>query len=453
MLHRLSIEEIEALKPDDASLKAARGIAGPGKWENLGQNAHSIWGECKGSGSRPYLVQMDVAAQAFKCTCPSRKFPCKHSLALCLMYVGYNNLYNGTEAPLWVSEWMGGRQARAEKKQEKAVDPASASLKDHQKSVQQTEKRRSQRNKRIQDGLNELQTWLVDQLKHGLGRLPQQLVQIKQMASRMVDAQMPLVARRLNDLHDLVGIDPEWVVRALEKLGQLQLLIEAFSRIENLNPAEQADLFEALGVSNKETPENTGISSLSSEDIWVVLGVTFQAEKKLWRRMVWLQGQGSGRFALLLDFNFGGSSFTPAYIEGQVINGVCQYFLSQYPLRARMESSELTEIPPRLGFSSDSADCLNSYARQLGLQPWTWVSPWAVNNMRICFDEQKQLFFARDDNYIFVLNIGEPDGWRLLAVSGDLPVVLFAEFANRKLTPLSAWREQELIWKNEDMKP
>ena len=78
----LTMEQITALAPDAASVKAGRGLVNSAKWPTLGQSANALWGECQGSGSKPYQVSVDLGGPAFKCTCPSRKFPCKHGLGL-----------------------------------------------------------------------------------------------------------------------------------------------------------------------------------------------------------------------------------------------------------------------------------------------------------------------------------------------------------------------------------
>jgi hypothetical protein len=81
----LTTEAVLALAPDDASAKAARGLISPAKWPLRGADDTAVWGECQGSGSRPYQTQVYLAGPAFRCTCPNRKFPCKHGLALLLM--------------------------------------------------------------------------------------------------------------------------------------------------------------------------------------------------------------------------------------------------------------------------------------------------------------------------------------------------------------------------------
>ncbi|MGB6721585.1 MAG: SWIM zinc finger family protein, partial [Terracidiphilus sp.] len=82
----LSLEKIEAIAPDQASLSAARKLLKPGVWSGLqSDGAELAWGECQGSGATPYRVAISETDAGYKCTCPSRKFPCKHCLALMWM--------------------------------------------------------------------------------------------------------------------------------------------------------------------------------------------------------------------------------------------------------------------------------------------------------------------------------------------------------------------------------
>lgn len=80
-------EAIEAAAPDQASLAAAVKLLKPALWSNFGGSADGrlIWGDCQGSGANPYRLAVDLVDIGSKCTCPSRKFPCKHALALMLM--------------------------------------------------------------------------------------------------------------------------------------------------------------------------------------------------------------------------------------------------------------------------------------------------------------------------------------------------------------------------------
>src|SRR5712671_5336003 len=84
-----SIEQVLALAPDPASAKAGQGLSNPGKWLKLHCTERSVWGEVQGSGKDPYRTQADLLGPAFHCSCPSRKFPCKHGLGLMLTFAGW----------------------------------------------------------------------------------------------------------------------------------------------------------------------------------------------------------------------------------------------------------------------------------------------------------------------------------------------------------------------------
>src|SRR5690242_16467611 len=105
-----SAETVEGLAPDAASVTAARKLARPGPWSSTGYDERALWGLCKGSGAKPYQTQVDVSGPAFKCSCPSRKFPCKHALALMLLRAG-GEVAAGP-APEWVVEWLDSRASR-----------------------------------------------------------------------------------------------------------------------------------------------------------------------------------------------------------------------------------------------------------------------------------------------------------------------------------------------------
>src|SRR3954447_10209685 len=76
------IKTIEALAPDQASLSAASKLTKKAAWVRLESRETLLWAECQGSASTPYRVAVDAIDHGYKCTCPSRKLPCKHSLAL-----------------------------------------------------------------------------------------------------------------------------------------------------------------------------------------------------------------------------------------------------------------------------------------------------------------------------------------------------------------------------------
>ena len=100
-----------ALAPDASSLRGAQKMSGRTGWVELGMTGDVLWGLCRGSGKNPYQVAVDLAGPAYKCSCPSRKFPCKHALGLLMMWAGGSSA-DEIDPPAFVAEWVSSRAAR-----------------------------------------------------------------------------------------------------------------------------------------------------------------------------------------------------------------------------------------------------------------------------------------------------------------------------------------------------
>src|SRR5262245_11009285 len=124
----LTLQRIEGLAPDQASLAAARKLLKPSNWPTLVEGEGLIWGECQGSGATPYRVVVSEAGAGYKCTCPSRKFPCKHTLALMWMRADNTAAFTPATVPDWVKDWLSRRRGTskaASKAEEEAQQPKS----------------------------------------------------------------------------------------------------------------------------------------------------------------------------------------------------------------------------------------------------------------------------------------------------------------------------------------
>ena len=117
---RWSVEQVLAAAPDDSSRKSARGLTAPRNWSGLGSTDDLVWGKCQGSEKEPYQVSVDLNGPAFRCTCPNRKFPCKHCVALLLMWAANDGSVADVQQPeAFATEWAADRRAKDEAKQEK----------------------------------------------------------------------------------------------------------------------------------------------------------------------------------------------------------------------------------------------------------------------------------------------------------------------------------------------
>src|SRR4028118_1442943 len=100
----LHVAQILALAPDTSSANAGKKLAHPQTWKHLGRSAEALWGECQGGAL--YQVRVDIRDLASRCSCPSRKFPCKHSLGLLLIAADSPDIISMASLPPWVSEWL-----------------------------------------------------------------------------------------------------------------------------------------------------------------------------------------------------------------------------------------------------------------------------------------------------------------------------------------------------------
>lgn len=74
-------------------------------WSDLGRDDGRAWGRCR--GSRRYRVWANLETLWTGCDCPSRKRPCKHSVAL-LLLVARGHVVEAAP-PTWVGVRLFGR--------------------------------------------------------------------------------------------------------------------------------------------------------------------------------------------------------------------------------------------------------------------------------------------------------------------------------------------------------
>ena len=430
----LTAEAVLALAPDESSAKAARGLASPSNWPSLGANHAAVWGECLGSGSKPYQTQVDLSGPAFKCSCPSRKFPCKHGLALLLVRAQEAQRFTTAAAPGWVSEWLSSRSEKAQKKEERQIEKTDAPA-----DPQAAAKRAAQRWQRVDGAGHELQRWLADQIARGLGAVNTEMLKTwHTMAARMVDAQAPGLGVRVRIAADGVNRGDNWPARTLERLGVLQLICEALQRRTDLPDDVQADLRSAIGW-----PHDKGEVLAYGQhvpDRWTVLGcVQEERDDKLIERRVWLHGERSGRRAWLLEHSFGGRGFETAWLTGSCTEATLVFFPGASKLRAL--ASEVVgrhdvAVWPQLNLHEE----WDIVAQRVAACPWAGLHPVVMRNASPV--PRGDDLYAVAEGRALPLALGVVDRWKLHAVAGGLPIHLMGEWDGERLKPLTAWRDE-----------
>jgi len=437
---RLSTEQAKALAPDPASLKAATTLTDIRYWSNLGSSQIALWGDCQGSGREPYRVCIDLADNATHCTCPSRKFPCKHALGL--MLVAADSLVRLPEAkpPAWAAEWIDRRSERRQT-ETKPAEPAAEGMSQPERK-KEAERRASKRIKLAEMGIAALEQWLKDFARLGLAAAQSAPASFwSDQAARMVDAQLPGAARLITEMSMLPGERPDWAEVLVLQLGRLYLLTQAFRKLDSFPFPEQQDILTMLGwnVNQKELlASTTGIW-----DDWLVMASrTTEDEKTGLRSQVnWLYAKNSQRIAQILNFAYKLQPLDTSYTPGLALQGELVYFPGAYPQRAIFRDKQAVPASFAVtGFVTISA-FLAEYASALGRNPWLRQFPAILQDVRpLCLEPQ---WLLRDgQNRAIPLEPRFARTWELLAISGGHPVRVFGLWDGFYFSPWTVWAEE-----------
>lgn len=416
-----SATQVLALAPDAGAAKAARGLGGPAAWVRAGVVEDLVWGLCRGSGREPYRTCVDLTGPAYRCSCPSRKFPCKHALGLLLHWADHG--VDAADAPEWAAEWHRERAARATAAREKAAAPVDEAA---------ARKRAGQRAERVAAGLDELDRWLLDQVGHGVADAQRAGGRsFDTMAARLVDAQAQGAAEAARRVLRTIGVGDGWAERMVGELGLLRLLVSGYRRLDELPPDLAATVRTRVGftTSTEEVRSRPRV-----RDRWQVIGRTVTADERLISRRTWLRGADTRRGALLLSFAPAGRPLPVEPEPGTVVDADLSFYPGAAPLRAVLTAThvEPAPLPVPVGGTSVRA-ALAEVAALRAADPWLTGAPVLLDGVRPAGPDT--LVDAAGD----ALPVhGEPPWW-LLAVTGGHPATVAGELSPAGLRVLAAW--------------
>ena len=420
-------EQIARLAPDAASLKAANGLTNPGKWPLLHASDQALWGHCQGSGKNPYQTAVDLREPAFKCSCPSRKFPCKHGLALLLLHAQRSELFTPGEAPDWLNSWLEKRSQNQEAKAAKAAKADAAP----DPAAQQ--KRQDARRKKAAAGLADLQLWLDDILRNGLVALRGALRErCRDMARRMIDAQLGGIAAELQAIGELPADAQE---QCFYRLSRLNLLAENFARLDELPPEAQAETSARLGF---PVAKETVLAGAAIPGLWWHIGTVISEIDRGEAHAHWLYDASSQRFAYILDFIIRGApTALPSVLHGKVYAGELCYYPGIHNLRALAKTWEAVAPPPLAPAAHGIAPAIETAQQAYAGNPLLNHYPLRVDNVRLA--RRDNALALSDGTHALPLALSENDRLRLLASSGGtaFSAFLLYEYETRSLRLLS----------------
>ena len=428
MAVKLSAAEVTALAPDAAAAAAGRKLGKPAPWKNLGASERAFWGECQGSAV--YQTQVSALDLVAKCTCPSRKFPCKHALGLLFLMAESPGGFATSAEPEWVQGWLSKRDVAQQKKQARAEQTPQKLG-----NTEAQAKRAGKRHANVLAGVEQLEVWLADLLRRGLGRLPSEgSAPWEEQARRLVDAQAPGLAARLRSIGGRVGIGEVWAQRVLGDLGRLALLAHAYRRVDALPPPLAHDVKRLVGY----TLEQSEVVAHGDvvEDEWTVTSSVIEDDERLRSQRSWLVGKASRRKALVLQFAAGPARFAEVLLTGTALRAKLAFWPGAAPERAllleRVSAAEPGHVPPH---GSSIAAALDGYADVLALDPFRDRTLFVLEGVAAVPGEVWHLVDGAGQ--ALPLRAREYDV--LWALSGGHPLLVAAEWDGFVLEPLAAF--------------
>ncbi len=435
---------MESLAPDAASVAAGRKLAVGSGWTGEGCTERAVWGLCQGSGKTPYRAAVDLAGPAYSCSCPSRKFPCKHALALLLRW-STQRVPEADEPADFAAAWLATRDERAERAvaQQARDETGSAGRTAKEPDPEAGAKRAQARAAKVSAGLDELQRWLGDQVRTGLAALPPKgYAAFEPIAARMVDAQAPAVAGWLRGLPAVVAGGGAWPERLLEELALLHLLVEAHRRLDEFDstaPELAATVRQHVGY---PVAKELVLQRPAVTDVWSVWATRDTETGNLQQRTVWLQGQHSGQLALVLSFAAPGQLLDASLVPGTAFSGALHFYPGARASRA-LVGEHATPGRPAYPTAGAVSTALAAVAASLAADPWArdtaaWVDgvPVRIGGDWVVADEVGDAL---------PLRAAEADLWRLLATCGGHRLPILLDWSPSGWTPLAVAAADGLV--------
>lgn len=437
------VEQVLALAPKPSSITAAQPLAVPTRWAATGCDGRALWGRCTGGSAEPYECVVDHIGVAFRCSCPSRILPCKHALALLLLWA--RGQVPSGEPPGFAATWLANRpdpQAKAPAQVATAPAPDTASHKEPAPAAvpeRDPTATRDDRVARMAAGLGELDRWLEDRVRTGLGDPAlAQYATWDGLAARLVDAQVGGLANRVRRLAGMVGAHPDWHQHVLAELGALHLLATAGRQLGSLPPGLADSVAATIGWQVRQADVLAGVPHT---DHWAVMGRSDTREDRIEVRRIWLRGINSGAWAMALSFAAYGQSLDATLPVGSVVHADLFRYPGALGLRVLLGPRHADSLfdggdPAAHGvLASSVAEACAQVGAAIAAEPWIERYPVCVLAAPA---RRGTRWLLTDATGSVPLADGVVGIGALLACSGGQPLVITAEWTPYGLVPLTA---------------
>ena len=430
---QITTNQVLTLAPDTSSATAGKKLANTRHWKSLGQSTDALWGECQGSAL--YQVRVALATLTIKCSCPSRKQPCKHGLGLLLLAANEPQAIAESEPPEWIKDWLAKRDAATKRKETREEQGAGSSGSSEPTAAQQ--KTAAKRQAQVNKGIEQFDLWLNDLVRNGLGSLETQPVTFwEKQAAQMVDAQAGGLASAVRRLAAIPNASPNWPEKLLGQLGKLSLLSEAYQHLDRLDAPLQEDVRQFIGWSLKE--DEVQARGEAVVDDWLIVGQVVEEQERGRTQRTWLSGINTRRSALLLQFSFTKAPFSETYPVGASLPARLMYWPGAQPQRALIAQRQgaIRLWTERLPGAETIEMFLDEVTTTLVACPWRERFLCTLRDVVPIYERESGTWHIRDrDGQGLPLARGEH--WQMLALSGGKPIDFAGEWDGEELTPLA----------------
>ena len=290
-------------------------------------------------------------------------------------------------------------------------------------------------------GANQLRLWLCDIARTGILDHDLSEDSLSELASRMVDAKLGSIARRLRQIASFDRSLPSWSTDIREELAQMYLFVRSFDQLEEKPISLQWTMLTWAGYNLKKDAVR---SSKGIRDIWYLVGQRFSEEEQLRSRRAWMIGANSKRYALILDFVFGRMDFAQDFQFNTGYQGIVNYYPGSFPMRGAIEIEKKVKLSryPFPAFSSIKKFQM-VYAQALAKNPWLGSFPCSLQKVIVWYHDG---FWVSDQDGKHLPLSGEAEElWPLVAIGGGLEITLFGTWNGSQLRVQSYLESERII--------
>lgn len=427
-----SQEQVLQMAPDDSSAKSGVQLSNPAKWVALHINERAIWGACQGSGKDPYSTFIDTTNIAFKCSCPSRKFPCKHGIGLLLLYVKKPEGFQRTDdLPSTLSEWLDKRSEKLEQKEEKSAKPVDEAAK---------AKRIEARTKKVNNGIEALRIWLKDLIRTGIINIPQQQYTFSEnITARMVDAQASGLAMLLRKMSNINFYEEGWQYELSKQLSKLYAITEAYQNKEQLTPEWKVELESIIGWAKSKEDI---LQEIPVRDQWVVCAKILEEENYLITERIWFFGTNTQQFGLFLNFYPKNQLPEHVFAVGTTITADLHYYPSVAKFRVLPGNIIHTTPNSSVNGFQTTEELLETAAHHISIHPFLQPIPAILTNFKLVYSVSKWYLVDMAGQYLIIQN-NEMSCWNILSITLGNSFTSFVTYEAGKIEIYAIWYEQK----------